>query len=215
MCVRRCSLSAMVALVAFAALNCGGARILAVVERSSVRASPEGPVRIYIREVDLTGGAQAQYEVPTLLSYVVPRLQPKRIEVRDYYVHPNSGVFTHSKDFHRNPFVLVPDSADADLFATVRISILDHLPERELQSATEAVGQFLAFGVLSLLGGNESRGVMGADCEIRDVETHELIHESAFGAISDRHLELSKRQALKLATERSVEGFLRGLFREE
>ena len=61
--------------------------------------------------------------------------------------------------------------------------------------------------------GNKRFGVFGAACEVTEKRSGKIVYDFSFQGISTK--ELSRREALKSATERSVESFIKEMFRKQ
>ena len=191
-------------------IGCGGTRQLAVLKNRSVDEAAR-PVKLYISERDFTG-QQVKYELPSFTDTLEHRLEGEKVWLRNYISRNPGGYDHYIDDTYQNPFVLA-DSIEADLVAIIRISMLDYMKLKDIQSTDETFGDFVTIGDVSLLGGNRRVGVFAADCEITDVRTNSVVHDFSSAGLSAKG-GLNKRQALKHATEDSIEPFIKELFRE-
>jgi hypothetical protein len=88
---------------------------------------------------------QAQYEVPSLLDTLAPRLVGEKVIWWEYFEKDGSeNWFRHSYD---NPFIVVADSLDADLVATIRIGMMDYEKKKDLRSTADQIQRYHAMGM--------------------------------------------------------------------
>ena len=148
-------------------------------------------------------GHQQLYEVASFIDTLVPRLAGSQVEYRKHYKNSQTNKMDFYLEFYKNPFMVTADSTEADLIATIRISLMDYVKEKDIRSTGEAVSRYLAMGIFSLLGGNERVGVFGADCQVTERSSGSIVYGFSFGGLSPTGLD--RRQALRSATHRSVD----------
>lgn len=190
-------------------IGCAYVPRLQVLASLGYESAPPDPIALFVAdEIDMGAGyygALDFYDMPRLRDLVKSQLAQRtlKVEMRE----PGKKGFTATVS---NPFVVVDDSALAEVIARLGVSEFGY---REKRSSGEQTAAYHAIGIVGLALSQGHVGSLLGEARLERLDTRDVVYDFRFGGVSQTTRDRSK--GMRQALERAAVDFTDGLLEPE